>query len=345
MPESGIRKLRNNILFHLQQLMSESTTPFHELVLNNKVSPFINYLIGGKKIVAPYVLINEKTIAISENFSTFLWSLIYSTWVYYEEEIMKSEMTKLGQVHPPKDNEVVQSTENMRIWLQNFIKSPETTQWEKDLPNPNAQNQNANVNWYSEKVNGIFVESMCIFIFHEIEHLVGKHQDIHQSINDPRSGDYEYNVGLKKETEKEADLYAVYRLLENTEDDEERVFLKSITILLTFMCPFFLIKSLTGITPEHHIQLDVRVTNILETLNIKSDKYQFYLFAFGNILLEYFFFIHRATLKELEIERPNKNDFGAETAKEVYYQFLEIIDRIVAIDPTTIEKVELSLDD
>lgn len=292
--------LENNVLKHYEDLYGKK---IYDDIKEGKIKPFIECTDStSSEILSPYARENG-TICIDRNFVDFLWAYIYGSWVQFEEGLMKGLLIAQGKIDSQDAKEI--------SLAQSMLHSAITHQlnpWPTEFPLPNANT------FYTQRVNGIFLDAISILLFHETAHILNGHLKIVKNCSSEE----------KKELEKEADNFALQHVFDDANLSDQSTFIqKSIAIITAFTSFLFAGKTAYIVRQSEHPDLDDRLFNAMQILNIKDNHISFYMYSFADTIIRHFYEIHKGEyqIAGKKMEEEKKVDF----AKDLFLKDIEII--------------------
>lgn len=320
--------LEKNILGRYERLYGKN---IQDDIKKGKIRPEIQVEYGlMESIDKPYADENG-IIHIQKQYVDFLWILIYGAWVQYEESVMKNELKKEGK-KICQDPQIITDSQI----LLNSVETKKIAPW--PLPHISPSDNS----FYSNRVNGIFLDALCILLFHETSHILNKHFEtkkiIKKNIEDlklSKKGEGKEKIEeiekkiqeekLKlKEIEKEADVFALEHVLSDSKElEKDFVFKgKSVSIVISFMSFLFLLDDPSLVKQDEHPDLDERLFNAIEWMDIQENRHAYYIYAFADLLIREFYKKHQDFYKALG---KKFNDTTVETAKDLFSMDIETI--------------------
>jgi hypothetical protein len=304
---SPIKILEHNITAKFEFINSYSSDRFKEYVTQGKIKPYIKW-DSSSYFYFPKADLTEKCIILNEKFLEFIWMLIYSHWVLYEEDHMKNELniTKGGNI--PLNIPLIKRAQALRVVCKSF--GFLVHGWDLSFPNPD---QTDSVDqFFVERVNGIFQDSIALFLYHEFAHIICNHK--------PYTAIPAYE---SVEQEKEADNYALQVYLEGRETDSNKV-QSGLAILFTYISPFFITQHPNALQCDTHPDTDTRFYNALQRVGLQTDEEQYYFYKFALTLIHDFLVPHTDFLNQNGLFFPQEQ---VETAKDLFEQYVDILER------------------
>ncbi len=296
--KSVVNILNGNIIQRFEELYGVK-----EKFLNGiKILPncYIDCEFKGD-VFAPHVANDGVTIKIHADYVSFLWGFIYGSWVQYEEDFMKEELICQG-VSLSRDVTLIQrAREVLDMSLKNrAYPCPE------GFPSPNSGNS-ANERFYVERVNGIFLDALCILLFHEVCHI--------------ESGHFGKLNGFCSEKriqcEKECDSYALRMVFRNFNESNPKQFNTSMLATVhAFASMMFLLKDPLLLNQTNHPNLDDRLQNMIDKLDIQGNHHKYYIYKYADVLVRHFRKCHQDVYDFMKIDFENK---PVETAQDLFY--------------------------
>jgi hypothetical protein len=285
-----------------------------EKVNNTDIMPFIDYKTDRENILPPCADCIQKAIRVQEHFLDFLWAFIYSSFVQIENN-MKEQLGDVGI-----GETIVKRAQLLMAWALSLLKN--ITNWDIQLPHPRKDDVADEEGYYEKKVNGLFVDTLCVLLWHEAYHIINGHCK-----EKLKETDREKDNLFSQDCEREADINAMEILIDGELDQEKRM-RKGIPILFAFITPLFLIKNAEALNQDTHLDLDVRLGNMINLLNITDQKQAYYLYAFGNVLLEKYYNMNSVLFQNYNIHKPN---IAGKTPNDIFDEYLDKIRQLKEI--------------
>ena len=168
---SIIESLKYNIAHRFEFINSYSSNRLKEYISSGQIKPYIQWDAARKRVVFPQADLSDKSIILNEKFLEYLWMLIYSSWAIFEEDHMKREINETKGGNEIINRDIIKRAEDLRVFCRSFefLKND----WPTELPNP--QKPIELDKFYTERVNGIFIDSVALFLYHAFAHLVLGH--------------------------------------------------------------------------------------------------------------------------------------------------------------------------
>lgn len=302
--KSIIDTLQHNIASRFEELYEKKNIA--KDINNQVISPEFICVMDGD-LFAPKAKGNK--IIVQANYISFLWGFIYGAWVQFEELMMKDELIQQGRKDITQNKDVIKRSQNILSYTLNTM----SYMWPEGYPNPNLTSTIDDENFYASKVNGIFVDALCILLFHEVCHIKSKHYENWRNFDDE----------TKIQCEKDCDAFALKVVIADYLDtSEEEYNTKMIAVLMAFATMFFLLKNPLLITQKNHPDLALRLANMISFLDIQDDGHLYYIYKFADILLRHFRGIHRKIYDFMEVCFDDK---PVETAEDLFDRDLEKI--------------------
>jgi len=258
-----IRVLHPMMSFFLQMSDEKFLTELWDLIENEKINPEIdiNYEeLQIKMVGTPQIDRISGKIKLSETFLSFLWSIIYSLYVLYEETIDFPYQNKVNaEITYPINSENIKSAKALFRYGESLINYYDA--WDKEkLPNP--ERYKAEKRDYVEQTNAIYMESVRCILIHEIIH-AKEHLHLLEESTD----------GDRIRFEVEADNGAIEIMLrKKTGIDEPQKFGHSIAVkigvIVGILSEFYFRKRTTN---KKSPNSEDRLTNALEKLSLSDN--------------------------------------------------------------------------
>ncbi len=310
--ESPIKVLWGNIVNTFENVDDTSLKMHQGATESGSLSKAIAYDNGFEKVKTPYADPYTREINLQETYLAHLWSFIYSVFVMYEEGIQKPLINNKFDGSLKFETSILKRAKLLFDWSISL--SNKWSEWDETLPNPRTHNSD-NEKFYAEKVNSIFQYATAYWMFHEFAHLTLKHDSFFLGVEIGNLSDAE--IAERVQIENEADQYA-FNMLIKEHDDEKQKWIKGLSILLA-TCSALLITSKAGCVKQIlHPDLDQRILNVLQSLNLATEKAQFYCWHLCSFSIRLYLIKHG-------IDVPVGKD---ETAQEAFFSYLDLLDEI-----------------
>lgn len=310
--ESPISVLWGNIV-HAFENPDESALELHKKATKyGKLAKSIAYDNRKENVRTPFVDLKTKEINLQETYLSHLWSFIYSVFVMYEEGIQKLLINNCFDGALRFETPLLQRAKLLFDWSISL--TSEYSDWNERLPNPKTHN-NEREQFYAEKVNAIFQDSVAYLMFHEFAHLTQGHESFFLGVG---LGDLsEKDLAERIQMENEADQYAFSMLVKDTDDEKQR-WVKGLSILFVICSALLVTRHANSIKQTTHPDLDNRLLNILLMLNLKTDEAQFYCWYLCGFAIRFYLMKHNIEIEAREYE----------TAQEAFFSYLDELDNV-----------------
>lgn len=312
MKESPITILWGNIIHSFENVDASSLEMHKRAIQSGKLSEFIVYDNGKEKVRTPYADPKTRKINLQETYLAYLWSFIYSIFVMYEVGIQAPLMNNTFNGSLEFRTPLLKRAKRLFDWAISLTN--EYSEWDEKLPNPRTHNSDEE-KFYAEKVNGIFQTATSYLMFHEFAHLTLNHDSFFIGKNTELLS--EADLADRIQIENEADQYAFNILIKDHEDEKQRL-VKGLSILFVVCSTFLIMPQIRNIKQNTHPDLDNRVHNVLQNLNLSTEKNQFYCYYLCDFAIRLFLLKHNIDVPTNEYE----------TAQEAFFYHLELFDDI-----------------
>jgi hypothetical protein len=308
---SPIRVLEHNIAFKFEHINEYSSDQFKKYVQNEKVQPCIIWDTSCE-FFFPKVNTLDGQIIVNEKFLEYIWILIFSHWVLYEEDQMKREINIVQAKALIVNEPLIDRAQRLSVVCKtlSFVQNG----WDYKLPNPEMINPIDK--FFVEKVNGIFQDSIALFLNHELAHLVLNHKPS-KLISPAESVDQE----------KKADNFALQAYLDGREIDIPKA-QSGLAVLFTYFSPFFIAKNPASLISTTHPDTDVRLYNALEKVGFHTNEECYYFYKLAFTLIHDFLAGHKDFMDSNGLVFPSEPVETARDLFEVYVDLLENAKRI-----------------
>lgn len=300
--KSIIDSLQHNITSRFEHLYGKKNIA--KDIENQVISPEFDCVMDGE-LFAPKAKGNK--IIVQVNYLSYLWGFIYGAWVQFEELMMKDELIQQGRTDITQNQAVIERAQTILSHTLNTM----SYSWPEGYPSPNLTSTIDEENFYASKVNGIFVDALCILLFHEVCHIKSKHYENWDNFDDE----------TKIQCEKDCDAFALKVVVADYLDTSvEEYNTKMIAVLMAFATMFFLLKNPLLINQKKHPDLALRLANMISFLDIQDNGHLYYIYKFAAIMLRHFREIHKKIYDFMGIYFENE---PVETAKDLFDRDLE----------------------
>ena len=195
------------------------------------------------------------------------------------------------------------------------------------LPNPEIF-YSAEEQFYITKVNGIYLKTVTYLVNHEIAHLVNDHINVLRPLNlklknrTPLTDDEKVTY---KTIESEADVYAREEMVDQTDDEDEKLKI-GLSIVFAHCASLFVHKHPSSIAETIHPDTDDRLFHSLEFLNFQKQENIDYIYLIGAISLNLFFDSNKEEFDKINFKLPVPKEI--EDPKDYFNECLKIVDSI-----------------
>ncbi len=309
--ESPVAGLWGNVIQVFENIDGISLNAHLDAVASGKVSGSISYYVGSEKVKTPFVDLETREINIQETYLEHLWAYIYSVFVMYEAGVQIQLDSSEFDGSLMLDTPLLHRAKLLFDWSISL--TYKHSKWDEGLPNPrNIEFEEEKV--YIEKTNEIFKYSVAYLLFHEFSHLTQGHDSFFLGVNVRDLN--ELDVAELVQIENEADQFAFDKLI-SSQSDEDEAWVKGLSIL--FVVTSALLLSLAAGSPKQkiHPDLDQRVLNVINSLNLNTEESSFYLWYLCC-------FSTRLYLLERSIYVPSGS---YDTAQDAFHSLLEIVNQ------------------
>ncbi len=310
--ESPIAVLWGNIIHAFENVDDTFLNMHREATESGNLSKAIVYDKEKEKVRTPYANLKTREINIQEIYLAHLWSFIYSIFVMYEEGIQKPLINNTFDGSLKFETPLLQRAKLLFDWSISL--TSEYSEWDEDLPNPKKHNSKEE-KFYAEKVNGIFQNSVAYLLFHEFAHLTQNHDSFFLGINMNNLSDAD--IAERVQIENEADQFS-FNMLIKEQDDEKQRWVKGLSILLVICSALLITPTARGIKQSSHPDLDQRMLNILQNLNLATEEAQFYCWYLCGFAVRFYLIKHKIDVSTGEYE----------TAQDAFFSYLGLLDEI-----------------
>lgn len=301
-----VKSLEHNIVSEFEKLASQNGCELRDAVDKKLIHPEIEYRIDTNPPRGPYFDHVSRTICIQDSYLAFLWAYVYSQFVIYEVGVQLPLTQGINTGVIEFDTELLRRAKALEFWALRFAET--YTAWDENvLPNPRSPAQGGSEEkTYIEKANAVFLKAVVFLLFHEYAHAIFHHVP---------SGTDSYLL----DQEREADNFALDQVVFTCTSDKEKQ-IAGLSLVLLCTSSLFLVKEARSIWQRRHPDLHERVRHAISELDLQSEESKYYLYTLASISLKAFLDRHAYSLGQL-VE---------ETAEELFFRYLDIIDGIKA---------------
>lgn len=294
-----------NIIAEFEKILKNNKIDIYQPINDGRVNSVIDILLDHIPAKGPYADLDTRKIVLYDSYLAYLWAYFYGIFVLYEECVQKRMMDKTfdRQIHLCNQLEI--RAFNLQNWAMSLSK--EFTIWDlESLPNPKKFYDSIEQE-YCEKVNNIFLKSVSFLLLHEYAHLTLNHQI--------SKGDIAWSIAQ----EKEADNYALNKLIDQNSTEEERKIV-GLSLVLLYASNFFLPEDYRGIWQQKkgHPNLHDRLTNSITHLNLQSEESKFYIYLLSSVALQQYF----------QSQSISFDICDQYTAEDLFFKYLDEIDEL-----------------
>jgi hypothetical protein len=296
--------LRHNVIGTFEQVAERKGYSMKGAVGRGIINPQIDWCCDYGKPRGPFVDLETKTICLHESYLAFLWAMIYSSFVIYEQSIQQRilDQTYVGVIEYNTD--VLIRARLLGDWAEHF--AGRYVPWdERELPNPRTH-RDAQEKSLVEKVNGMFLQAVTYLLCHELAHLSERH---FETMDDAE----------QLEQEKQADNFALSFFADWATSETERQIAGAALVLLT-TSSLFLAAEFRQIWKRRHPHSHDRIRHAISGLNLQSQAAKDYVYYLASIRLREFLTRHELA-PEVQPE---------DTAEDLFFRYLDRCDEILA---------------
>jgi hypothetical protein len=114
---SIIESLKWNIAYRFEFINSYSSNQLKDYISKNQIKPYIQWDNVRKVVIFPEA---DMSIILNVKFLEYLWMLIYSNWVIFEEDHMKREINEVMGRNEIINTEIIKRAEDVRVFCRSF---------------------------------------------------------------------------------------------------------------------------------------------------------------------------------------------------------------------------------
>jgi hypothetical protein len=220
------------------------------------------------KLITSYAQANSSSIYLSESYMSHLWCVCYYFFVIQEYIIFRQKQNDWDgciDYNIP----ILKRAKNLFNWGISLRDS--YSSWDLSLPNPDFDNCDINAceKDFMGKTNNIFTTAVTYVLFHEYAHLSNEHfREYNELWNKTSLSPKEQDDIIQME--KEADNFAFDTIVKYYDDDVYTQ-IKGVSMVLVHIANMFLLKNIRCLIQKNHPDIDQRLLNIIEKINL-SDK-------------------------------------------------------------------------
>ena len=309
-----IRVLQHNVIAHFENFKPYVLAQLEKWVDSGLIHPGIDWIIEENKIKSPFANCSTKKIAIQEVFLAYIWAFSYALVVIYEQGIQKKAINGTWNGIIDFDTKLLQDAKRLLEWAISLTNS--FSPWDNTLPNPECYSTEEE-QWYGEKVNGIFLNSIVFIMRHESCHLVNGHCDFIKGLKGRSLLQLTpIELAQYKMLENEADNFAMESLVSDSDNEKDKLE-KGLAMLLANLSILFILKNPKEVSSPTHPDVDTRIHNLLEYVGEDLPKFD-YLWYLACFACNMFFDYH-----QIEV-----NKEMADTSIQLFSRYLKIFEEI-----------------
>jgi len=309
---SPVNVLINNIIHAFENTNSISLSMCTKAINSKLVNRQIDYDNGFNKVMAPHGNKKNREIYLQETYLSYLWSLIYSIFVIYEEGVQKPLINN-------RFNGKIDFTSPLlcrarRLYEWSISLTTNYSKWDEELPNPRNY-INDDEKFYTERTNAIFQNAVAFILFHEYAHLTFGHDSYFDAT--PNNDWTDTQKSERIQLENEADNFAFEMLISSDELDITKL-TKGISVIMANISSLLIVNESSLLTQNTHPDLDDRLHRIFIKLNLEEETNQFYCWYLGCLAIRLFL------MKHGEEDTSQQQD----TAQDAFTHYLELLDEL-----------------
>ena len=309
---SPIEVLTGNIIHAFENANPLSLNAHLNATESGLIARQIDYDNGCDKVKTTHAKKESREIYLQETYLSYLWSLIYSILVMYEEGVQKPLINNQFTGVIDSSNPLLYRARCLYEWA---ISLPtEYSHWDEQLPNP-RNHLNDKERFYAERANGIYQDAVAYNLFHEFAHLTLGHDAYFDET--PPIDMTESQKADRIQIENEADSFAFNMLIDSGAPDRERL-AKGLAVIIANIGSLLVVNSPSNLSQSTHPDLDDRLHRALMSLNLEEEINQFYGWYLGCLAIRLFVIKHGLEEEPKEYE----------TAQEAFAAHLELFDKL-----------------
>ncbi len=237
-----IRVLKENMLGRFENAIGITREEHLHNIEIEKISAGIQYDIEKQPSMSPYV--QSSTIFLQECFLSYLWAMLYSLIIIYDETIVKKLRNGNWNGKVLLEEPLTERAYQLFNWALSLKRA--YSEWPIDLPNPEYMQDEERE--FVLKINNIYLDVTTLVLVHEYAHLVEDY-----------AGD--------KKGERMADNFARNALLDEQPGNKKQ-FGRNIAAIILWLALMFINKP--DFHSKTHPDLEIRLLDALQSL--KYDK-------------------------------------------------------------------------
>ena len=261
------RALNNNVISSFENINPSYLIEHVSHVSSGLVQRGLVFCIDSDRFF-PFVNLDTKEIVVPDRFGAYVWACSYGLFVYFEE--FQKNLAQSGRLagRPiPANTKITGALELLQFSMQLIGKESE---WDVSrLPNPERPKDGDK--YYVEKCNALFQDQMAIFLFHELGHLIFRHN---KDVDDPDA----------IQQENDSDNFSMSTVFNGIEDNQQAI-QRSFALILASLTMLFP----SAISPGRHPTPDDRILRAYSHIEHFLPKLHHpYVWGFGVLSLKLF---------------------------------------------------------
>ena len=310
---SPIDVLKGNILHSFEATAKKL---LEQAVASRKVSGAILYDDSKEKVMMPHANIESRDIYLQETYLAYLWALIYSVFVMYEEGVQRPLINNAFKGGINQSDTLLFRARELYEWAISLVGA--YSPWDERLPNPRSHNH-PKEKYFAEKVNNLFQKAVSYNLHHELAHLTLGHDSYFDGSSVHELSETEKADRIQ--IENEADKFAFDNLINIFSEDKSKLPI-GVAITMTNVASILVVNHPGQVRLTTHPDLDDRLHRVFVSLGLEQEAGQFYCWYLGCLALRLFFMKHG-------LDEPTKD---YETAQDAFESYLQALDRIKSGD-------------
>jgi hypothetical protein len=276
---SPILTLQGNMLSQIEHLKNDVEGSLREEVDTGRIWPEIQLGMDDRPPRGPHLAARTDGVPevwLDVPFLEMLWTFIYGWMVVYEEGVHRPMLPGTSLPTGPRPADLIDRACSLLGWSKSL--STGYTRWPQHLPSPvSASYANSAERYFGEKANLVFQLAVALIFNHERAHAVFDHLTISSEVRDQ---------SLLLQLEKEADTFAIDRLLRSGLSDAQKTaesWAIVSAVLATFYCAH---DPRLALRPGIHPALHHRAAHFIRSLALEGEAYQHYFALLARLVLQ-----------------------------------------------------------
>jgi hypothetical protein len=308
-----IRVLQHNITSAFERAVGVGAA---DNISSGLVHPGIDCIVDHQQMQTPFADTSTGKIVVGEVYFSYLWAVLFSMLVIFEEGVRKRLPTGEYQGRVNFDTPLLQAARTLYRWALTL--KFHASAWPGGAPTPSMASSGDLQGEYCAKANAVFEDATSYVLCHEYAHLITGHSETIRSLRAKPAQLLTAEERVRgKQLENEADNFA-RECLQPSGGSHLREQQRAIAIILVHCADLLSLKRPDLIVQDIHADIDQRLLNAIESCG-SDPKLQSHLRITASFVCQSFFDGHG-----IAMPKPS----GVTNPRELLNYYMDAFDRL-----------------